>query len=166
MFIKGFDDQCKTADTQVTGGQTIRNPWPIVGGVAKSICKEKDFIMPVNAVVGDVIILTKALGTQVAVNVKQWMRDEKRWSAVDSVITKKEGNRAFSRACASMSRLNKTAAILMHKYDAHAATDVTGFGILGHANNLAGNQKKRSFFCSSYASHYKNDAKNKFDSEF
>lgn len=29
----------------------------------------------------------------------------------------------------------------MHKYSAHAATDVTGFGILGHAQNLAKNQK-------------------------
>lgn len=29
----------------------------------------------------------------------------------------------------------------MHKYNAHAATDVTGFGILGHAQNLAKNQK-------------------------
>ena len=30
----------------------------------------------------------------------------------------------------------------MHKYNAHAATDVTGFGILGHAQNLAKNQKQ------------------------
>ena len=40
-----------------------------------------------------------------------------------------------------MARLNRNAACLMHKYDAHAATDVTGFGILGHASNLANNQK-------------------------
>lgn len=37
----------------------------------------------------------------------------------------------------SMARLNKNAALLMHKYSAHGATDVTGFGILGHADNLA-----------------------------
>lgn len=40
-----------------------------------------------------------------------------------------------------MAHLNKNAANLMHKYDAHAATDVTGFGILGHAKNLVQNQK-------------------------
>lgn len=33
-----------------------------------------------------------------------------------------------------------SAAALMHKYQAHAATDVTGFGLLGHANNLAKQQ--------------------------
>jgi selenophosphate synthase len=40
----------------------------------------------------------------------------------------------------------------MHKYNAHAATDVTGFGILGHAQNLARNQKNlvsaSLYFCS------------------
>ena len=41
----------------------------------------------------------------------------------------------------NMARLNKNAAVLMHKYHAHAATDVTGFGILGHATNLVENQK-------------------------
>lgn len=40
-----------------------------------------------------------------------------------------------------MARLNKNAAMLMHKYRAHCATDVTGFGIIGHASNLAENQK-------------------------
>merc|ERR1711915_1170299 len=39
-------------------------------------------------------------------------------------------------------RLNLTGAKLMHKYKARAAADVTGFGILGHAKNLAENQIK------------------------
>jgi hypothetical protein len=45
-----------------------------------------------------------------------------------------------------MARLNKTAAKLMHKFNAHAATDVTGFGMLGHAKNLAANQKAEVSF--------------------
>jgi len=36
-----------------------------------------------------------------------------------------------------MGTLNKVGAELMKKYSAHACTDVTGFGILGHCNNLA-----------------------------
>lgn len=71
QFIKGFDDAANDAGTAVTGGQTVKNPWPIIGGVAKSVCREEDFIRPINAQVGDVIILTKPLGTQVAVNVRQ-----------------------------------------------------------------------------------------------
>jgi selenide,water dikinase len=39
---------------------------------------------------------------------------------------------AYDTACESMGRLNAKAAALMHKHGAHAATDVTGFGILGH----------------------------------
>ena len=42
-----------------------------------------------------------------------------------------------------MARLNLTGAKLMHKYGATACTDVTGFGILGHAVNLAQNQKEK-----------------------
>lgn len=45
-----------------------------------------------------------------------------------------------------MARLNKSAAKLMHKFNAHAATDVTGFGMLGHAKNLAANQKAEVSF--------------------
>ena len=46
----------------------------------------------------------------------------------------------------SMARLNMNAAKLMQKYKAHCATDVTGFGILGHATNLAGGQEKEVEF--------------------
>lgn len=45
-----------------------------------------------------------------------------------------------------MSRLNRVGAKLMHKYSAHAATDVTGFGILGHAKNLVIEQKAKVDF--------------------
>ena len=42
--------------------------------------------------------------------------------------------------------LDLSAARLMHKYNAHGATDVTGFGLLGHANNLARIQKNEVGF--------------------
>jgi len=142
LMIKGFNDQCKLAETQVSGGQSILNPWPMIGGVAKSICRLPDIIMPTGAVSGDVIVLTKPLGTQVAVNIKQWSNAEATWEArVQNVITRKTGMRAYALACKTMSHLNKNAARLMHTHGAHATTDVTGFGILGHATNLAGNQK-------------------------
>jgi selenide, water dikinase len=140
QMILGFDDLAREAGVEVTGGQTVLNPWPIIGGVAKSICMKKDIILPHNSVAGDVLVLTKPLGTQIAVNVKEWMGDEATWLAQKHLISREEGNRAYFMAQQSMARLNRTGARLMHKYHAHACTDVTGFGILGHANNLASNQ--------------------------
>lgn len=146
-MIRGFDALCKEAGTQVSGGQTILNPWPIIGGVAKSICKDEDIIMPTGAVEGDVLVLTKPLGTQPAVNVYQWSHYKpEMWAKISSVITVEEGNEAFLKAQSSMARLNKTGAGLMHKYKVKAGTDITGFGILGHADNLASNQKAEVSF--------------------
>ncbi len=62
LMIKGFHDQATAAGTIVTGGQTVINPWPIIGGVATSAVFEKDVIKPDGAVAGDVVILTKPLG--------------------------------------------------------------------------------------------------------
>lgn len=45
-----------------------------------------------------------------------------------------------------MASLNKNGAILMKKHHAHAATDVTGFGLKGHSNYLAQAQKEKVNF--------------------
>ena len=55
------------------GGQTARNPWVLLGGCATSVLPRDKFVMPSAAVPGDVLICTKPLGTQVAVNLNQWM---------------------------------------------------------------------------------------------
>ena len=117
QMMKGFIDLAHEAGTQVTGGQTVMNPWPIIGGVASAVCKEEDFIRPVNAQPGDIVILTKPLGTQIAVNFYQWQHlNNDHWKNIKDLIS--------------------------HDEEAHAATDVTGFGILGHARNLAQNQTR------------------------
>lgn len=142
-MIEGFNDKCLEAGVECTGGQTVLNPWAIIGGTAMSACSDSDFIVPVSAVPGDVIVLTKPLGTQVAVNLNEWRQLEstKNWNTALEVITEEEAHKGYKMAVESMSRLNRNAAKLMHKYGAHACTDVTGFGILGHATNLAQNQK-------------------------
>lgn len=103
---------------------------------------ESEIIRPVNAQVGDVIILTKPLGTQVAVNLFQWRKKPERWQRVAHLVTPADAEVAFAMASESMSRLNLNAARLMHKYGAHSATDVTGFGILAHARNQAKSQDR------------------------
>lgn len=140
-MIRGFNTLAASANTEVTGGQTVLNPWPIIGGVAMAIVSEDEFVLPVHAKVGDVIILTKPLGTQLAVNAHQWLNtNPTRYDTIKNLVTDDEIRKMYHHAMLSMARLNRTAASLMKKYDAHAATDVTGFGIIGHATNLASNQ--------------------------
>ena len=59
---------------------------------------------------------------------------------MESSISRSEAVEAYETSILSMARLNKVGAELMVKYGARAATDVTGFGLLGHAKNLASNQ--------------------------
>lgn len=141
LMMKGFQDTAREAGCLVTGGQTVVNPWCTVGGVASSVCRDTDIIMPENAREGMVLVLTKALGTQVVVNAHQWLEEAgDKWSKIKDIVTVEEVKAAYRQGMLSMARLNLTGAKLMHKYKAGAATDVTGFGILGHAKNLAENQ--------------------------
>ncbi|XP_029635227.1 inactive selenide, water dikinase-like protein [Octopus sinensis] len=146
IMMRGFKDLAEDAGTQVSGGQTVINPWLTIGGVATTVCQPNEFIMPDNAVVGDVLVLTKPLGTQVAVNAHQWLDEPERMSRLKMVVSEDDIRKAYHRAMCSMSRLNRTAARLMHKYNAHGATDVTGFGLIGHAKNLSKIQKNEVSF--------------------
>lgn len=146
LMMRGFKDCALEAGTNVTGGQSVMNPWCTIGGVATSVCQSSELIMPDNAVVGDVLVLTKPLGTQVAVNAHQWLDLQDRWNRIKLVVSEDDVRKAYLRAIDSMARLNRTAARMMHKYNAHAATDVTGFGLLGHAQNLAAHQKNEVAF--------------------
>ena len=61
-----------------------------------------------------------------------------------SEISFEDIDKAFDLACESMSRLNKQGSRMMKKYKVHGATDVTGFGILGHLQNLVSAQKEKN----------------------
>ena len=52
------------------------------GGVASSVCRPENIIMPEGAQPGEVLVLTKPLGTQIAVNAHQWIDDPARLVAV------------------------------------------------------------------------------------
>jgi len=142
LIIQGFKEAASEAGTTINGGQTVLNPWCLIGGVATSVCQNNDFIMPDGACPGDVLVLTKALGTQVACNAHQWMeQNNDKWNKIKHIISAEEVEKAYNDAILSMARLNKNAAELMRRFPCHGATDVTGFGILGHADNLAKQQQ-------------------------
>lgn len=146
LLTTGFKDAAEDAGTSVNGGQTVLNPWMVVGGVATSTCQPNEYIMPDNAMVGDVLVLTKPLGTQVAVTAYQWLDMADKWNRIKLVVSEEDVRKAYQRAMFSMARLNRVASILMHKYNAHGATDIGGFGLLGHANSLASIQKNEVGF--------------------
>ncbi|CAH8532014.1 unnamed protein product [Dicrocoelium dendriticum] len=139
ILMQGFRDCALEAGTYIRGGQTVHSPWLMMGGVATSVCMDSEYIMPNQAKQGDKLVLTKPLGTQVAVNVHQWMLDNHPFwrETLQNVTTPDEVKSLYQAATRSMAHLNKTAAELMHKYGAHGCTDVTGFGLVGHADNLA-----------------------------
>uniref|UniRef100_A0A146M2N3 Selenide, water dikinase n=1 Tax=Lygus hesperus TaxID=30085 RepID=A0A146M2N3_LYGHE len=143
QMMKGFRDEAAAGGTEVTGGDTNFSEWCLVGGTATAVVKSEEVVLPYNAEVGDVLVLTKPLGTQNATFAYQWYQEGgEKWEKLSSVITAEEVQYAYFMAVQSMMRLNRTGASLMRRHHAHGATDITGFGLLGHANNLAKHQKQ------------------------
>lgn len=56
---------------------------------------------------GDVLVLTKPLGTQIAVNAHQWLEVPQRWSRISDVVTADDVKKGYDIATASMARLNR-----------------------------------------------------------
>ncbi|KAH8306655.1 hypothetical protein KR044_005106 [Drosophila immigrans] len=149
LIMNGF--QRASANSGCCGNITVKNiivnPWCIVGGIATSVCKKQDIIVPSNGQTGDFLVLTKPLGTQLATSALIWQNEKNdKYKTILSALTDRDINDSFDIATKSMMYLNRNAALLMHKYKAHAATDVTGFGLLGHAKNLAEFQKSPLLF--------------------
>uniref|UniRef100_A0A7I5EAJ1 Selenide, water dikinase n=1 Tax=Haemonchus contortus TaxID=6289 RepID=A0A7I5EAJ1_HAECO len=140
MFIKGFKDTADSAGTKVRGGQTVRCPWLLLGGVASSVAADEEIIRVDQAKPGDVLVLTKPIGGQVAVNSYEWLK-KKNGRVEELGLDEGKIIRAFQQVTEQMTRLNRNAARMLHNYHAHASTDVTGFGLLGHADNLSRAQK-------------------------
>merc|ERR1712117_493612 len=95
MILEGFREAANEAGSSVSGGQTVMNPWLSVGGVATSICRSEEYILPDSAVVGDVLVLTKPLGTCIAINAHQWLDEPERWARVKEILTEDEVRKAF-----------------------------------------------------------------------
>mgnify|MGYP000008000310 CR=1 FL=1 len=142
-MMKGFADIAKQAGTDVSGGQSIINPWPIIGGVGMSVVSESELIRSNSGAPGDKLILTKPIGTQIAANLYEWFYHKpEKYQALKTKPSEEEVNTVFEKAAAYMATLNLTGAKLMHKHKAKGATDITGFGLLGHTMNLASVQKE------------------------
>lgn len=147
-LMRGLDVKVREAGGRLAGGQTVLGPWVTIGGSAVGFLEPgQPVITNTEAEPGDKIVLTKPLGTQIAVNFAQYFRkDEEKKAKLTAVgkLTVESFAKAHASAVASMARLNLNGARVMSKLGpkVKASTDVTGFGLRGHAENLVVLQKK------------------------
>ena len=121
-ILCGGIDKMNEAGVAIIGGHSI-NDSEIKAGFAVTGMIDKDKIVTnAGARPGDVLILTKPLGTGIVAFAAQ----------IDRADAK-----SIEAATESMTTLNKTASQLMVKFGAHACTDVTGFSLCGHLAEMA-----------------------------
>ncbi len=121
-ILSGGIDKMNEAGVAIIGGHSI-NDSEIKAGFAVTGTIDKDKIVTnANAQPGDLLVLTKPLGTGIVAFASQIGRAE---------------TGSVEAATKSMTTLNKKAAELMIKFGAHACTDVTGFSLCGHLAEMA-----------------------------
>ena len=135
-MLKGFGDFCREMGAPVLGGHTIRNPWPIIGGAATGIGDPEKIVYTRGAKTGDQLFLTKPLGVAPAMAAYR-LRKEEEGKDLLKDIPEDLVEAAVAEAIDVMTTSNKPVAEAMQKVPVHAATDVTGFGLTGHAGNMA-----------------------------
>ncbi|OPJ89144.1 hypothetical protein AV530_012308 [Patagioenas fasciata monilis] len=131
LVVRGFRDAAEDAGTSVTGGQTLLNPWIIVGGAATAVCRPHEFVMPDGAVPGDVLVLTKPLGTHVAVSAHHWLDNPERWNKLQLVVTREDVELAYREAVLSMGTLNRAGGTLGTMGDSGDVRDSGDNGMMG-----------------------------------
>src|SRR6186713_2993792 len=117
-ILKGGAAVCATAGIPVAGGHSIDCPEPVYGLAVIGTCRPEHVRRNADAHAGDALLLTKPIGV-----------------GIYSAAFKKN---ALTPACydeliATTTLLNRIGAELADDPDVHAMTDVTGFGLLGHA---------------------------------
>lgn len=122
QVFAGGVDKAATAGVVVAGGHTIVDPEPKYGLVVSGRAHPDHLLRKGSAQAGDALYLTKPLGT----------------GAITTAL--KQGQAApahVDEAVGWMLRLNQAAAQLLRRLPVRAATDITGFGLLGHGQEMA-----------------------------
>ena len=120
--LKGGADKVKESGAVVIGGHSIIDEEIKFGMAVTGVIHPDKIIRNVGVQVGDALILTKPLGTGI----------------VTTALKKgKASPESVNEAVKAMTTLNAVASTIMRKHRVHACSDVTGFGILGHALGMA-----------------------------
>ncbi len=117
-ILQGGADKLLEANVILLGGHTVENPEPKFGMAVTGIVHPEKIWTNTGAQIGDVLVLTKPLGTGIMA------------TAGKAVMLEREQEEAMVQ---SMAMLNRAAAdVLRQQATVHACTDITGFGFLGH----------------------------------
>jgi selenide, water dikinase len=121
-ILEGGHSVCQAAGIPIAGGHTIDSVEPIYGLVALGLAHPSRIKRNASARVGDVLVLGKPLGV-----------------GVMSAALKKEqlSSAGYAQMIASTTQLNTAGPDLAALEGVHALTDVTGFGLAGHALEIA-----------------------------
>lgn len=120
-ILRAGAEKLAEADIPVIGGHTVEDPEMKVGYAVVGVADPSRLWRNSTAREGDVLLLTKPVGTGVLAAAARAGQKGEWWT----------------RAVASMSELNLAAARALAAADVHAVTDVTGFGLAGHAAEMA-----------------------------
>ena len=127
-ILEGGATIARAAGVAIIGGHTIKDDEPKYGMAVTGTIDPRRIVRNAGAMPGDVLVLTKPLGTGIlATALKR--------GAID------EGT--MQHAIAWMTTLNDKASRAMLAAGAHAATDITGYGLLGHAREMAAGSNVR-----------------------
>ncbi len=121
-ILRGGADVALAAGAPIVGGHSIDDPEPKYGLSVTGTVHPGELISNAGAVAGDVLVLTKPLGVGAIVTAR------KRGVCDDALL---------AAAVATMAALNDAASAAARAAGAHAMTDVTGFGLLGHLHGMA-----------------------------
>jgi len=122
QIFAAADEQVRASGALLAGGHTIRDAEPKYGLAVIGTVHPDAVWTKSSAKAGDALYVTKPLGTGLI------MTGYKRGEA---------GSQQLERAVGWMKTLNKDAADVLHKFKVNAVTDVTGFGLFGHAREMA-----------------------------
>ncbi|MFC4776894.1 selenide, water dikinase SelD [Paenibacillus sp. GCM10023252] len=121
-ILRGAADKVAEAGATLVGGHSIDDKEPKFGLAVTGLVHPDKVRTNAGAKAGDKLILTKPIGVGIlTTSIKKDKLSAEEVGAVTKV----------------MATLNKTAAEIMEPYNVHACTDVTGFGLLGHASEMA-----------------------------
>lgn len=121
QIVAGALSKITESGAALAGGHTIEDDEPKFGLAVTGIVHPNKYWSNRGAKPGDVVILTKPIGSGVLfnANIKKWVSDE-----------------AMQECIALLTMLNRKAAEVMADFEVHAVTDITGFGLAGHCYEM------------------------------